>query len=95
MIKELGINEKTNWDEKVQIELSVADLQIIYDCVGAIPLNYLKVKHKNTHFECTAEILTAIYDELEEIVNKHNGITDNNKDVNLDIKLDELLRGDE
>ena len=90
MIKELNKIEEPNWGEKIQLEVDLADLQIIYDCVGAVPLKYLKAKHRNTNFEIkhyTANMFTELYEELEDIIDRHNGITDNNKNVNIDIEL--------
>lgn len=78
MIKESGITNDVDWNEKVQIELSVADLQIIYDCVGAVPIKYLNLKHKNDMFatKYDATIFNSLYNELDDILFRHNGLTD-------------------
>ena len=69
--------------------MSLADLQVIYDCVGAVPLDYLKAKHKNTNFkDYSAIMITDLYEELDNIIYKHYGIGDNNENVNLDITLE-------
>ena len=90
MIKELGLNNAVDWNENISLQLSMSDLQIIYDCVGAVPLKYLNAKHKNNTFfnKINAHTLTKIYDELDDIVSKHNGFTDDTLDVNIDIELD-------
>lgn len=93
MIKELNRNNKTDWNEEIQIELTLADLQIIYDCVGAMPIQYLKLKHENTNFNNLskdAELLTDIYESLHIILSEHNGINDDNPTVNnnIDIEID-------
>lgn len=90
MIKESNRIETPNWEENIQLEMSLADLQIIYDCIGAVPLSYLKAKHKNTNFEVkcySANVFNEIYNELDEVVVRHNGITDNDANVNLDVEL--------
>ena len=89
MIKELGVDKVVNWNEKVQIEVSVADLQIIYDCVGAVPLKYLNLKHKNNAFtnKYDATMFNAIYNVLDDILSEHNGLTDDCTNVNIDMEL--------
>lgn len=90
MIKELGVVDEADWNKKIQIELSVADLQIIYDCVGAVPLKYLNLKHKDNIFynKYDATIFNNIYTRLDDILFRHNGLTDNESNVNIDIELD-------
>ena len=87
----MGIKEpKPNWNESIQLEMTLADLQIIYDCVGAVPLNYLKSKHKNTPFKMncyTTDMYTELYEELQDVIKRHNGITDEDECINLDIGL--------
>ena len=89
MIKELGVTNETNWKETVQIELSLAELQIIYDCIGAVPITYLNLKHKNNMFgkKFDATIFNRIYNELDDVVFRHNGLTDNESNVNIDVEL--------
>ena len=89
MIKELGVTNETNWKETVQIELSLAELQIIYDCIGAVPITYLNLKHKNNTFynKYDATMFNDIYNRLDDILFKHNGLTDNESNVNIDMEL--------
>ena len=96
MIKELGIVDEADWNEKVQIELSVADLQIIYDCVGAVPIKYLDLKHKDNAFinKYNASMFNGIYNELDDILFRHNGLTDYGLDVDTFVELD-IVQGDE
>lgn len=96
MIKELGITNETNWNETVQIELSLAELQIIYDCVGAVPIKYLNLKHKDNIFynKYDATMFNNIYTRLDDILFRHNGLTDNESNVNIDIELS-IVQGDE
>lgn len=96
MIRELGVNEEINWDEKVQIELSVAELQIIYDCVGAVPLKYLNLKHSYSTFgnKYNATMFNGMYRELDDILFRHNGLTDDGLDVDTFVELD-IVQGDE
>lgn len=90
MIKELNKNYEPNWDEKIKISLPLKDLQLIYDCIGAVPLKYINYKHKNTNFnnQYTAEEFNSIYNDLDDIIRIHNGITDDNKNVNINLELD-------
>ena len=91
MIKKCIKEPKPNWGETIQLEIDLADLQIIYDCVGAVPIKYLKAKHKDTQFEIncyTSDMFTELYEELQNIIYRHNGITDDDDNVNIDIMLD-------
>lgn len=96
MIKELGITDETDWNETVQIELSLAELQIIYDCVGAVPIKYLNIKHKDNTFtdKYNASMFNGIYNELDDILFRHNGLTDDDIDVDTFVELD-IVKGDE
>ena len=99
MIKELGRKTDTNWHEKIQLELDLSDIQIIYDCIGAIPERYISVKHKNSAFGNRkkgyyGELLTDIYESLETILFEHNGVTDNDKMINPHISV-EVIGDDE
>ena len=93
MIKELNKNNETNWYEKIQLEMSLQDLQIIFDCIGAIPTKYLEFKHRNTKFGLNytyndyCDLANNIYEDLEQIISKHNGITDDDMMINNDIEL--------
>lgn len=91
MIRELSRNNKTDWYEKIQLELDLQDLQIIYDAIGAIPPKYLEKKHKVTHFhkeeECYIEQLNDLYEDLYVIITEHNGVNDDNIMVNTEIEL--------
>ena len=89
MIKELNKNYESNWDEKIEISLSLKDLQLIYDCVGAVPLKYLNYKHEISKFrgQYDATYFTRLYNELGDVLDYHNGITDNDNNINLDIEL--------
>lgn len=98
MIKDLTKTFETNWNERIYLQLPLADLQIIYDCIGAVPSNYLIRKHEKSRFladvidkskfnDFSARINT-LYNELDEIVSRYNGITDMDLSVNTDIELD-------
>ena len=88
MIKELNRNNKTDWYEKIQLEMTLQDLQVLYDCLGAIPNEYLEEKHKYTSFNYINDIAIDLYESLDKILSEHNGITDDNKMVNLNIELE-------
>lgn len=83
MIKELGQDKSADWDEIVQIELSVADLQMLYDCVGAVPLKYFNIRHQKDAFftKYDANSFDSLYNQLDEILFRHKGITDDSLDV--------------
>ena len=92
MIRELNRNNETDWNEKIQLELNLADIQAIYDCVGVIPDHYLDVKHKLTAFGghkkgYYGELLTDLYESLHVILCEHNGVTDDDMMVNPNVSI--------
>ncbi len=92
MIRELNRNNETDWNERIQLELNLADIQAIYDCVGAIPDHYLDVKHKLTAFGGRkkgyyGELLTDLYESLHVILCEHNGVTDDDMMVNPNVSV--------
>lgn len=99
MIKELNKTNKTNWYEKIQLEMTLQDLQILYDCLGGVPIKYLVKKHENTSLNyidnsiCSG-IVDDLYNGLDKILSEHNGITDDNMMVNTNIELD-IKNGDD
>lgn len=80
MIRELNRNNETKWNEKIQIELSLEDLQVVYDCIGAVPPRFINIKHNNTSFNRSNEyhklLLHGLYEDLHTIISEHNGVTD-------------------
>ena len=93
MIRELNRNNETDWNERIQLELNLADIQAIYDCVGAIPDHYLDVKHKLTAFGGRKkgyyrELLTDLYESLHVILCEHNGVTDDDMMINPSVSLE-------
>lgn len=89
MIKELNRSYEPNWDENIEISLSLRDLQLIYDCIGAVPLSYLNYKHEVSKFrgKYDATYFTNLYNELDDILNYHDGITDDDVSINCDMQL--------
>ena len=94
MIRELGKGTRTDWNEKLNIEMTLQDLQILYDCIGAVPTKYLEEKHKNTIFNTIInqsysceEITNDLYESLYTIVSRHNGVVDDNQMVNINVEL--------
>ena len=95
MIKELRKDNKVDWNEKITIELTLADLQLLYDCIGAVPWHYVTLRHKDTSFKSNAENISgsSLYDNLEDILAKHNGLIDyeeNNLNLNLNLTLETI-----
>ena len=92
MIKELGeeYEYKTDWTKKINLSVSLRDLQIIYDCIGAVPSKYLELKHKNTRFPITefSELINHMYDEIDCILDRHNAITDYDSNINNNVELE-------
>lgn len=92
MIRELNRDYETKWDEKIQIELSLEDLQVIYDCIGAVPPQFINIKHKNTSFnrshEYHRQILHTLYEDLHTIISEHNGVTDDDMMVDTEVDLE-------
>lgn len=85
MIKEIKRNSNIpNWNEVITLELTLRDLQIIFDAVGDMPPNVLEEKHKHSSlhdiiFEdkmSSSKLIDKVYDELESILVKHNGVLD-------------------
>ena len=89
MIKELNRRYEPNWDEEIKISLSLRDLQLIYDCVGAVPFKYINYRHETTKFRRNydARCFTTLYDELEDILTFHNGVIDSDVSLNCDVEL--------
>lgn len=91
MIKELGRKTEANWYEKIQLEMSLQDLQIIFDCIGAVPTKYFEIKHKctafNRSYDVYRDLTNGLYEDLEQIISEHNGVTDNDIMVDTDIEL--------
>lgn len=88
MIKELGMNTEPNWNETINVSLTLKDLQYIYDCIGGVPTTYLKEKHNSTEFfnKINNADISTLYEELDYILDRHNGITDNDSRIN-DVEL--------
>ena len=86
MIKELNRNYKTDWNEEIKLSLSLRELQLIYDCIGAVPLNYIDYKHGASRFknEYDADTLCDIYNDLDELIIAHNGLSDTDSSLNCD-----------
>lgn len=98
MIREINRNNETNWYEKIQLEMSLQDLQILYDCLGAVPNKYLIEKHKYTSLSyidnsICSDITNDLYESLNKILSEHNGITDDNAMINSDMEL-VILKGE-
>ena len=97
MIRDLNRYKKTDWQEKIQLELTLSDLQVLYDAIGALPPKYLKIKHKNTPFH-NEEVyynrkVYELYEDLDYIIMEYNGINDDDMTVNNSVEL--KLIGDE
>lgn len=92
MIKELNKNYEPNWNEEIEIKLSLRDLQLIYDCVGAVPLSYINYKHENTKFtkRYDATFFTTVYDELDDLIVAHNGVNDESLNINKMLEMKDL-----
>ena len=84
MIREVKETDIPNWDEIITLQLTLRDLQIIFDAVGDIPPNTLEEKHRYSSlhdiiFEdkmSSSNLISKIYNELENIIDKHNGVLD-------------------
>ena len=93
MIRELSKNTETNWKEKIQLEMTLEDLQTIYECVGAMPSKYIKIKHKHTKFgghdtSYYTSLLSDIYDSFHVILAEHNGVNDDDVMIHPNISLE-------
>lgn len=82
MIKEI---ESKSWNETIKLELTLRDLQIIYDAIGSMPPRVIEEKHEKYGFSLLREgvitydassLIDDIYNELEKILIAYNGIID-------------------
>lgn len=83
MVKEATNNSIRDWNKKITLQLTLKDLQFIFDAVGNLNINMLKEKHgKDSPFYSIINDTTLIksidelYDDLQIIVDKHNGVLD-------------------
>lgn len=94
MVVEKIINPNIDWNEKITLELSLADLQLLYDCVGAVPWSYIVSRHEKTSFTIDNIRFSDLYNELEEVLNNHHGLIDyddeNNLNLNIELALENI-----
>ena len=85
MIKEIKNELDTpNWDKIITLELTLKDLQIIFDAVGDLPPQVIKDKHMNSPLHdimsidtiSMSNLIDEIYGSLEVIIDKYNGVLD-------------------
>ena len=86
MIKEIESKSKIpNWNETIKLELTLRDLQIIYDAIGDIQPRVIEEKHERYGSSLLREsvitydvssLIDDIYNELEKILTAYNGIID-------------------
>lgn len=80
----IKMNEKPQWKKVIRIDLTLEELQIIYDCVGDIAFEDIHYKHNNEYNDYHQEwnkifvpfMLNSVYEDLEQILNDNNGIVD-------------------
>ena len=80
----IKMNEKPQWKKVIRIDLTLEELQIIYDCVGKISFRDIQYEHNNEYNDYHQEwnkifipaMLDNVYDDLEQILNDNNGIVD-------------------
>ena len=90
MIKEIKSKSKIpNWNETIKLELTLRDLQIIYDAIGNIQPRIVEEKHERYGSSLflfreresvitydASSLIDDIYNELEKILIAYNGIID-------------------
>lgn len=86
MIKEIKNElDAPNWDKTITLELTLKDLQIIFDAVGDLPPRVIYEKHnENSPFYSVIpktdmaliKLIDDIYNDLEIIIDKYNGVLD-------------------
>ena len=75
------IKSNSKWNKKIQLKLSLKELQIIYDCVGAMTPNELREKAIDKAY-CWNDlndievVLHNVYESLDNIISNHGGIVD-------------------
>ena len=80
----IKMNENPQWKKVIRIDLTLEELQIIYDCVGNIAFEDINYKNNNEYNDYHQEwnkifipaMLDNVYDGLEQILNDNNGIVD-------------------
>ena len=85
MITEI-VTDMPNWDKEIILKLTLKELQIIFDAVGNLSPKTIYEKHdEHSSFYdiipkndiALIKLIDEAYDDLEVIINKHNGVLDN------------------
>ena len=85
MVTEIKNNTITDWNKKITLQLTLKDLQFIFDAIGDLTICTLKEKHKeNSPFYSIISVndialirlIDNLYDELRIIIDKYNGVLD-------------------
>lgn len=85
MITEI-VTDVPNWNKEITLKLTLKELQIIFDAVGDLSSKVMYEKHdKHSSFYdvifkndiSLIKLIDDVYNDLEIIVNKYNGVLDN------------------
>lgn len=86
MITEINKTDMPNWNKEITLKLNLKDLQIIFDAVGDLAPKVIYEKHnENSPFYSVIpktdmaliKLIDDIYNDLEIIIDKYNGVLDN------------------
>lgn len=73
------IEEENKWDKKIRLEVSLLELQMIYDCIGvtAFATIHNEYEANNTMMKYKVENMDVLYRECFEILSEEGGIVFN------------------
>lgn len=74
----IKMNENPQWNKTIRVDLTLTELQIIYDCVGSTPFCDIHYKHDDEKWNniLLPIMLDKLYDDLGKILGDNNGIID-------------------
>ena len=74
----IKMNEKPQWYKTIRVDLTLTELQMIYDCVGNTPFYDIHYKHDDEKWNnmLLPIMLDKLYDDLGKILDDNNGIID-------------------
>lgn len=74
----IKMNENPQWYKTIRVDLTLTELQMIYDCVGNTPFCDIHYKHDDEKWNnmLLPIMLDKLYDDLGKILDDNNGIID-------------------
>lgn len=79
-MREVAIRTDANpqWNKTIRIDLTLTELQMIYDCVGSVSFCDIHYKHNDEKWNniLLPIMVDKLYDDLGKILDDNNGIID-------------------